>query len=79
MSLVRWIARTSRGVTNKLGSGSGGIANAAIIAGWFVARDAVNFNIIQMVVALFLITAIVAIAAFWETLSDWFKSKNAKS
>jgi hypothetical protein len=52
---------------------------AAIIAGWFVARDAVNFNIIQMVVAVFLITAIVAIAAFWETLSDWFKSKNAKS
>lgn len=52
---------------------------AAIIAGWFVARDAVNFNIIQMVVALFLITAIVAIAAFWETLSDWLKSKNAKS
>ena len=50
-----------------------------IIAGWFVARDAVNFNIIQMVVAVFLITAIVAIAAFWETLSDWFKSKNAKS
>ncbi len=52
---------------------------AAIIAGWFVARDAVNFNVIQMVVALFLITAIVAIAAFWETLSDWLKSKNAKN
>lgn len=52
---------------------------AAIIAGWFVARDAVNFNIIQMVVALFLITAVVAAAAFWETLSDWFKSKNAKN
>ena len=52
---------------------------AAIIAGWFVAHDAANFNVIQMVVALFLITAVVAVAAFWETLSDWFKSKNAKS
>ena len=52
---------------------------AAIIAGWFVARDAVNFNVIQMVVALFLITAIVAIGAFWETISGWFKSKDAKN
>ena len=34
---------------------------------------------VVMVVALFLITAVVAIAAFCETLSDWLKSKNAKS
>ncbi len=52
---------------------------AAIIAGWFVARDAVNFNVIQMVVALFLITAIVAIAAFWETLSDWLKARTPRT
>ncbi len=48
---------------------------AAIIASWFVARDAVNFTIIQLVVALFLITLIVAIGAFWETLTDWFKDR----
>jgi hypothetical protein len=48
---------------------------AAIIAGWFVARDAVNFSIIQMVVGLLLITAVVAIAACWETISDRLKGK----
>jgi hypothetical protein len=52
---------------------------AAIIAGWFVASDAVNFTIIQMVVSLFLIAIIVAIAAFWETLSDWYASKKLKN
>jgi hypothetical protein len=52
---------------------------AAIIAGWFVARDAVNFTVIQMVVALFLITVIVAVAAFWETLSDWISNKKIKN
>lgn len=52
---------------------------AAIIAGWFVASDAVNFTIIEMVVALFLIAIIVAIAAFWETLSDWYASKKLKN
>lgn len=48
---------------------------AAAITGWFVAQDAVNFDVIQMVVSLFLITIIVAIAAFWETISNWFTRK----
>lgn len=48
---------------------------AAVIAGWFVARDAVNFSIVQMVVGLILITALVAVAACWELISDWFKNK----
>jgi hypothetical protein len=48
---------------------------AALIASWFVARDAVNFSVIQLVVALFLLTLIVAIGAFWETLSDWLKDR----
>ncbi len=52
---------------------------AAAIAGWFVASDSVNFTVIQMVVSLFLITLIVAIAAFWETLSDWITNKKIKS
>ncbi len=52
---------------------------AAAITGWFVADDAVNFTVIEMVVALFLITMIVAVAAFWETLSDWATNKRVKS
>lgn len=48
---------------------------AAVIASWFVARDAVNFTIIQLVVALLLITALVALGAFWEVLTDWLKNR----
>jgi hypothetical protein len=39
---------------------------AAVIAGWFVAEDAANFGLVQMVVAILLITALVILAAFWE-------------
>jgi len=51
---------------------------SALIAAVFVARDAPNFGIIQMVIGLFLIVALVAIGAFWETLTDRSRSK-AKS
>lgn len=48
---------------------------SAAIAAFFVARDAPNFTVIQMVVGLFLIVALVAIGAFWETLADRFGRK----
>ncbi len=48
---------------------------AAIIAGWFVAEDAVNFGVVQMVVAVVLITILVAIAAFWEAILDWLNER----
>jgi MFS family permease len=48
---------------------------SAAIAAFFVARDAPNFTIIQMVVGLLLIVALVAIGPFWETLSDRFGRK----
>jgi hypothetical protein len=43
---------------------------AAVIAGWFVAEEAPNFGVVQMVVAVVLIAALVGIAAFWEALRD---------
>jgi hypothetical protein len=43
---------------------------AAVIAGWFVAEDAVNFGIVQMVVAIILIAALVALAALWEEVIE---------
>ncbi|AUH73010.1 hypothetical protein CAB17_13860 [Legionella sainthelensi] len=46
---------------------------AGSITSWFVARDALNFNIIQMVVAVVLITFLVIIIAFWRDLSNLFK------
>jgi hypothetical protein len=45
---------------------------ASIITAWFVARDAANFEIIQMVISLLLITLLLAIAAFWPYLVAWF-------
>lgn len=36
---------------------------AGVIAGWFVARDAPNFGIVQATMALFLIVLIVAVIA----------------
>jgi hypothetical protein len=48
---------------------------AAIIASYFVARDAVNFSIVQMVVALLLLAGLVAVTVFWELLADWLKAR----
>ncbi len=44
---------------------------AAVITGWFVAEDAANFGVIQLVISVLLVTLIVAIAAFWESIADW--------
>ncbi|SCX92717.1 hypothetical protein [Microvirga guangxiensis] len=40
---------------------------ASVVTSWFVAKDAVNFGIIQMMVALLLLTLVVAIFAFWPS------------
>jgi hypothetical protein len=48
---------------------------AAIIAGWFVAEDAANFGIIQMVISVLLVTLIVTVAAFWDSIGDWLGLK----
>ncbi|HHF7349791.1 TPA: hypothetical protein ACPSKE_003006 [Legionella feeleii] len=51
---------------------------AGFITSWFVARDALNFDIVQMVVAIFLFTIVVAIAAFWDLLVSWFRHRDKK-
>jgi len=40
---------------------------AGIVTGWVVADDAPNFGVIQMMVALLLLTLIVAVLAFWPS------------
>ena len=49
------------------------IVLAGLLTSWFVARDALNFEVIQMLVAVILFTIVVAIIAFWPILKDWFK------
>lgn len=47
---------------------------AGTVTGWFVARDEPNFGVVQMVVALLLLTLAVAVVAFWPT--SWTASLN---
>ncbi|WP_295558229.1 hypothetical protein [uncultured Hyphomicrobium sp.] len=48
---------------------------AAVIAGWFVAEDAANFSVIQMVVAVVLIAILVALAACWEAVMERLRER----
>ncbi|KFC63902.1 hypothetical protein FG93_05412 [Bosea sp. LC85] len=54
------------------------LALAGIIAAWFVAPSAPNFDFVQMVVALLLLTVFVALAAFWPTLAIWRRSRRPR-
>ena len=47
---------------------------AGIVTGIFIAEDAPNFGVIQMMVALLLLTLIVAAIAFWP--SRWGTSSS---
>lgn len=46
---------------------------AGFITSFFISRDELKFDIIQMVVAVLLFTFLVAIIAFWPMLKVWFK------
>ena len=52
---------------------------AAVITGWFVADNATNFGVVQMVIAILLIVFFVGVAAFWETLSVRLKRPGGPS
>lgn len=46
---------------------------AGFITSWFIARDELKFNTIQMVIAILLFTLVVAIAAFWPAIRNRVK------
>jgi hypothetical protein len=52
--MIGWLARIA-------------LAMGAVVAGWFVAKDAPNFSVIQGVAAMMIIAAVVAAFAFWPT------------
>ncbi len=60
ISMLGWIIRIFFVVTG-------------FIASFFVARDALNFDIVQMVVGVILFTSFIMIVAFWPMLSSWVK------
>ncbi|MEO8965039.1 MAG: hypothetical protein ABI370_10260 [Gammaproteobacteria bacterium] len=51
---------------------------AGFIASFFVPRDALNFSIIQMVIAILLFTFAVILVALWPMLKDWFVRRMKK-
>jgi hypothetical protein len=48
---------------------------AGAITGWFVARDATNFGVLQMFVMLALITVFIGALAFWPTVLSWIRGQ----
>ncbi len=48
---------------------------AAFIAAWFVAEDSANFGVVQMAVAVLLVTSIVALATFWRSITSWIAAR----
>lgn len=48
---------------------------AGFITSLFLARDALNFQVIQMVVAVLLFGIFVFVLAFWPTIKSIFKRK----
>lgn len=47
---------------------------AAFIATWFVAEDSANFGVVQMAIAVLLITSVVAVATFWRQILTWIRA-----
>ena len=49
------------------------------VTGWFVSKDALNFEIVQMAVALILIALIVFVLAFWpSSWSHWLDRRDKR-
>ncbi len=46
-----------------------------VIAGWFVARDAVNFPVIAAVAGFFLFVCLVALVAYWQPIARIFQER----
>jgi hypothetical protein len=50
---------------------------AGFVASWFVARDAPQFGLMQVAVALVLMVFVVAILAFWPERWTWGARRNS--
>ncbi len=46
------------------------VAGGAITS-WFVAHDALNYEIVRMAAAILIFVLMVALATFWRTIWDW--------
>ena len=47
----------------------------AVVASWFVSKDATNFMVLQMMIATLVLEAIVSVVVYWQSLVDYWKSR----
>ena len=53
---------------------------AGVVAEWFIARDAPQFQLVELCVSIFLVVFIVFVLAFWPTRwSQYFNGMHKKS
>lgn len=50
---------------------------SGVIAGWFVAQDDLNYDMIRLAIMLLLVTLCVAIVAFWRNGVAFFKNTDS--
>jgi membrane protein YdbS with pleckstrin-like domain len=47
----------------------------AVVASWFVSKDATNFALVQMMVATLVLAAVVTAFVYWQSLVEYWKSR----
>ena len=47
----------------------------AVVASWFISKDATNFILVQMMVATLVLAALVAALVYWQSLVDFRQSR----
>jgi hypothetical protein len=45
-----------------------------VVAGWFFSKDATSFTVVQMMVATLVLSALVALLVFWQSLFAYWRS-----
>ena len=47
----------------------------AVVASWFISKDATNFALVQMMVATPVLAAVVTAFVYWQSLVEYWKSR----
>lgn len=51
------------------------MALAAAIAALFIAPEAANFGVLQMVISVLLFASLVALVVFWGPIMEWLRNR----
>ncbi len=51
------------------------LSAGAVVASWFVGKDAPSFVVIQMMVATLVLAAVVSLIVYWQSLVEYWRSR----